>query len=430
MQRYRGGIRFLYCAFHWVLRAMTESLKLRLIKNAGWLFGAEVISKLLAYGVIVILSRTLGPEGLGQYSFIFYYVGLLGIFSDLGVGYYFMREVARDKSRLRDLLPDVLGFKIVLAVINFIIIVGITLFLPKPEWIKVLIVLAGAEAMLTWIAGIFVRIIYAHELTKYEAMARTVERFWAFFVGGVVLYIFKSLSPFIIALLAGYTLRELLRIRWGLQFVDELKIRLRPELWKSLLKRSYPFWLIGLFTLIYYRTDMVMLSLLKGDYETGIYRAAYTLIEVSLFVPNIVVSTTMPSMARLWKEDKKTLEVLFRKSFQMLLGLGIFGAVGYYIFAELGIRTVFGKEFFESIPILRILAFAIPFMFLNSLFGSFLSATGKELSFTKIVGGTALINVVLNFFLITHYGAKGAAIATVVSQGIITCLSFIVKSHN
>lgn len=34
---------------------MTESLKLRLIKNAGWLFGAEVISKLLAYGVIVIL---------------------------------------------------------------------------------------------------------------------------------------------------------------------------------------------------------------------------------------------------------------------------------------------------------------------------------------------------------------------------------------
>ncbi|MCD6188780.1 MAG: oligosaccharide flippase family protein, partial [Thermococcus sp.] len=161
---------------------MTESLKLRLIKNAGWLFGAEVISKLLAYGVIVILSRTLGPEGLGQYSFIFYYVGLLGIFSDMGVGYYFMREVARDRSRLRDLLPDVLGFKIVLAVINFSIIVGITLFLPKPECIKALIILAGAEAMLTWIAGIFVRIIYAHEVTKYEAIAKTVERFWAFFV--------------------------------------------------------------------------------------------------------------------------------------------------------------------------------------------------------------------------------------------------------
>jgi len=410
---------------------MTESLKLRLIKNAGWLFSAEVISKLLAYGVIVILSRTLGPEGLGQYSFIFYYVGLLGIFSDLGVGYYFMREVARDRKKLNKLLPDVLGFKIILAVVNFLVIVGITLFLPKPQWMKVLIILAGAEAMLTWIAGIFVSVMYAHEVTKYEAIAKTVERFWAFFVGGAVIYTFKLLSPFIIALLAGYTLRELLRIRWGLQFVDELKIRLRPKLWKSLLKKSYPFWLIGLFTLIYYRTDMVMLSLLKGDYETGIYRAAYTLIEVSLFVPNIIVSTTMPSMARLWKEDKKTLKALFRKSFQMLALIGIGGLAGYYIFARLGISIVFGEKFLSSIPVLRILAFAVPFMFLNSLLGSYMNATGRELTFTKITAFTALLNVVLNYFLILNYGAEGAAVATVVSQGIASTLAgFHLRTSN
>jgi len=402
---------------------MTESLKWKIIKNAGWLFGAEIISKLLAYGVIVILSRTLGPEGLGQYSFIFYYVGLLGIFSDLGVSFYFMREVSRNRARLKELLPDVLGFKIVLAFINFLIIVGITLLLPKPEWMKVLIVLAGAEAMLTWIAYVFVRIMYAYEVTKYEAIARTVERFWAFFVGGAVLYLFKSLSPFIVALLAGYTIRELLRIMWGLRFVDELRVRFRPEVWKKLLMKSYPFWFIGLFTLIYYRTDMVMLSLLRGDYETGVYRAAFTLIEVSLFIPNIIVSTTMPSMARLWKEDRKTLEVLFKKSFQVLLIIGLAGTAGYYILARLGILIVFGGKFLPSVPVLRILAFAVPFMFLNSLFGSYMNATGRELTFTKITGFTALLNVVLNYVLILNYGAEGAAVATVVSQGIASVLS-------
>jgi len=395
---------------------MSESLKLRLIKNAGWLFSAEIVSKLLAYGIIVLLSRTLGPTGLGEYSFIFYYVALLGIFSDLGVGFYLMREVARDRSRLNELLPDVLGFKIVLALMNFLIIAGITFFLPKPEWMKLLIILAGAEAMLTWVAWVFIRIMYAHEVTKYEAMARTIERLWAFFVGGAVLYTFKSLSPFIITLLAGYTLREVLRIKWGLRFVDELRIRFRPEVWKDLLKKSYPFWLIGLFTLIYYRTDMVMLSLLRGDYETGIYRAAYTLIEVALFIPNIVVATTMPSMARLWKEDRKTLDVLFRRSFQMLLLIGLAGTAGYYLLARVGILFVFGEKFLPSVPILRVLAFAIPFMFLNSLMGSYMNATGKELAFTKITGFTALLNVVLNYVLILHYGAEGAAIATVASQ--------------
>jgi len=404
---------------------MTESLKTRLIKNAGWLFGAEIVSKLFAYGIIVLLSRTLGPTGLGQYSFIFYYVGLLGVFSDLGVGYYFMREVARDRSKAEELLPDVLGFKIVLALFNFLVIVVLTLPLPKPGWMKILIVLTGAEAMLTWVSYVFVRLMYAHEVTKYEAITRVVERTWAFFVGGAVLYAYRSLTPFVLILLAGYTIREILRIKWGSQFLNTVKIRFRPEVWFSLLKKSYPFWLIGLFTLIYYRTDMVMLSLMRGDYETGIYRAAYTLIEVSLFVPNIVVSTTMPSMARLWVEDRKTLEVLFRKSLQMLVLIGVLGTAGYYALARLGIIIVFGGKFISSVPVLRILSLAIPFMFLNSLFGSFMNATGRELTFTKITGFTALLNVVLNYVLILHYGASGAAVATVVSQGIASILSVI-----
>ncbi len=399
---------------------MTESLKLKLIKNAGWLFGSEIISKLFAYGIIVVLSRTLGPEGLGQYSFIFYYVGLLGIFSDLGVGYYFMREVARDRSKAEELLPDVLGFKVVLAMLNFLVIVALTLPLPKPEWMKILIILVGAEAMLTWVAYIFIRIMYAHEVTKYEAIARVAERTWAFFVGGATLYFRRSLTSFVLILLIGYAVRELLRIKWGSRFVDVIKIRFRPEVWISILKKSYPFWLMGLFTMIYYRTDMVMLSLMRGDYETGIYRAAYTLIEVSLFIPKVLFATTMPSMARLWTEDRRTLEILLKKSFQLVLGLGVLGAVGYYILARLGVIVVFGDNFLPSAHVLRILSLVIPFMFLNSLLGSFMNATGKERTFMKIAGLTALLNVVLNYILIPYYSASGAAIATVISQGIIS----------
>ncbi|HIP92255.1 MAG TPA: flippase, partial [Thermotoga sp.] len=248
------------------------------------------------------------------------------------------------------------------------------------------------------------------------AIAKITERFWAFFVGGLVIYLFRSFSGFILALLMGYSLRDILRIKWGKNFIQKPGMRFNLKRWKSLLRHSYPFWFIGIFTMIYYRIDMVMLGLLKGDYETGIYRAAYTLIEVSLFIPNIVVSTTIPSMARLWRKDRKTLNILFKRSFQILVIIGIVGALGYYIFADLGIFFVFGREFKSSVPVLRILAFAIPFMFLNSLFGSYMNATGRELTFTKITGFTALLNVILNCFLILHYGAEGAAVATVVSQ--------------
>jgi len=403
-----------------------------LIKNASWLFFAEVISKIFAYGVVVLLSRSFGPEKLGQYSFIFYYVGLLSIFSDFGVEFYIMREVARDRKRLNKLFPDVLGFKIVLAFINFLIIVGSVIFLPKPWSIKIFIILAGAEAILTSISNLFVRIMYALNVTKYDAIARIFERLWAFFIGGFIIYYFRSFSGFILTLIIGHTLRDILRIRWGRNFIKDSKICLNLKKWKSLLKYSYPFWFIGIFTMIYYKTDMVMLNLLKGDYETGIYRAAYTLIEIPMFVPTIIVSTTLPSMARLWKKDKKALNILFKKSFQILITIGIIVTLGYHIFADFGIFFIFGKSYELSVPVLKVLAFALPFMFLNSLLGSYMNATGKELVFTKITGLTAFLNIIINYFFILYYGAEGAAVATVISQmmaSLLSLLFFIFKTH-
>ncbi len=57
--------------------------------------------------------------------------------------------------------------------------------------------------------------MYAYEVTKYEAIARTVERIWAFFVGGTVLYFYKRLPLFIIMLLIGYIIRDSMRTVWG-----------------------------------------------------------------------------------------------------------------------------------------------------------------------------------------------------------------------
>jgi O-antigen/teichoic acid export membrane protein len=403
---------------------MTESLKLRLIKNASWLFSAEVISKILAYGLIVLLGRTLGEEGLGQYSFIFSFVALTSIFSDLGVSFYVMREIARDKSKTEDIFPYALGLKIVLALINFGIIVALASQLNKPSWIKALIYLVAFENILFVISNIFIRLMFAYEVTKYEAIAKALERSWAFFIGGSILYFKRQLTPFIIALVVGYYLRESLRVYWGSRFLDRLKMKFDVRAWLEILKHSYPFWLIGLFIIIYYRTDIVMLGLLKSDYDVGVYRGAYTLIEVPMFIPSIVISTTLPSMARLWKEDRKTLGVLFKKSFQVLALIGIVGTLGFYFLSDFAIRIVFGSGFRESVGVLKILGFAVPFMFLNSLFGSLLNATGRELTFTKITAFTAFVNVVLNYFLIQGYSYYGAAVATVMSTGIQCLLMF------
>ncbi|RLF90671.1 flippase [Thermococci archaeon] len=409
---------------------MAKSLKWKLIENAGWLFIAEVLSKVLAYGIIVVMGRTLGPEGLGLYSFIFYYVGILGVFSDFGVNFYVTKEVSKDKNRLRDLVPVALGLKISLAFMNFVILAVITLFLPKPLWVKLLILGVGVEAILYWVATFFTGLMYAHEVTKYEAIARITERCWAFITGVPILYYLRSLRTFVEALVAGYVIRDTMRIYFTTKIAGFVRPKFKLKEWLGILRRSYPFWLINLFTMIYYQTDVVMLNLLRGNYETGLYRGAYMFIQVALLVPTVVIPTILPPMARLWEKDRRIVRTLFNKAYMTLLGLGIVSAGGLMAFPNLLISIFLGSKFLPSIPILKILGVAVPFMFLNSLIGSLMNATGKELEFTKIVGFTALLNVVLNYILISKYGASGAALATLVSQVSVTIMGSYKAYHH
>ena len=393
----------------------------KLVKNAIWLFSAEVICKILSYAIIVLLARSLGPKGLREYSFIFYYVGLLGIFSDLGLSFYLMREVSKNKIQRLELFPYILGLKIFLALLNFLIIFLLNFILPKPFYIKFLIILVSMVHILTWLSSIFVNIMYAYNITKYEAIAKVLERGWTFLIGAVALYFYPSLTTFIVVLACGFLLRELIRIKYGMKIVDKVSIRFDLKIWISLLKKSYPFWLIGLFTLIYSTTDIVMISLMKGDFETGIYRAGFSLIEVAFFIPNIIIFVTFPSITELWHNNRKYLGYYLNKILFVIFLLGITGMIGYYAFSEKGILWVFGEKFFYSIKVLKILSFSLPFIFLNLILGSILNAIGKEKAFTKIAGITAVLNIILNYYLIKNYGANGAAIATLISH-IVACI--------
>ncbi|AFK22185.1 putative polysaccharide biosynthesis protein [Pyrococcus sp. ST04] len=307
------------------------------------------------------------------------------------------------------MFPYLLSFKLFVATLDSLIAIGIAFLLSKPLAVKILIALVALESILYWTSWIFRNAMYAFEVTKYSALTRIVERVWAFTVGGLVLALTRSLTWLIVALVVGYVIRDVMMITFALRFV-RVSFKVSGKVWINTLKRSFPFWLIGLFSTIYYRTDVVMLNLLTNDYQTGLYRGALMLIEAAMFIPTVIVNTVMAPMARLHGSDRKLLKLLFNKVFFALFGVGILGVIGYEVFAGFLVKTFFGNKFVPSAPILKVLALAMLPMFLNSLFGSYLNATGRKLEFTKITGITALTNVVLNFVLISYMGARGGSI--------------------
>ncbi|USH00448.1 flippase [Thermococcus argininiproducens] len=390
------------------------SLKKRLMVNASWLLAGQTLHKMISYLIILLISRTLGDVGLGQYSFVISFTGFVSYLSDFGINYYIMRELARDKSK-KSLVSYALGFKLVLAVLDWFLIVFLAFNLNKDPVVKTSIILYGLGAVLNTIGLLFTSAIFAHEVTKYETYSLVTERTMTFLLGGAVLLITKSLFAFFVVLTVDLFLLNFLRIYFGSRYVSP-KPQFDLGKWREILSKSHVFWFIYLFSFIYFNTDIIMLGLMKPDEVVGWYKAGYFFIQAAMLVPWVVVNTTMPSISRLWVEDKSTLRVLFKRAFQLLLAVGVAGALGIYVSAPFLIRVFFGKDFYNSIAVLRILAWVVPAMFLNSLYGSLLNGIGKEKTYTKIIGGTALLNVVLNYLLIGWMSYTGAALATVVTN--------------
>lgn len=402
-------------------------LKKKLIINASWLLAGQSLHKLISYMIILLISRTLGDVGLGQYSFVISFTGFVSYLSDFGINYYIMRELARDKSK-KSLVSYALGFKLVLAVLDWFLIIFLALQLNKDAVVKTSIILYGLGAVLNTIGLLFTSAVFAHEVTKYETYSLVTERTITLLLGGAILLITKSLFAFFVVLTVDIFLLNFLRIYFGSRYASP-KPLFDLDKWKEILSKSYVFWFIYLFSFIYFNTDIIMLGLMKPDEVVGWYKAGYFFIQAVMLIPYVVVNSTMPSISRLWVEDRGTLRILFRKAFQLLFAIGILGAFGIYIGTPILIKTFFGDKFYNSIPVLRVLAWVIPAMFLNSLYGSLLNGIGLEKTYTKIIGGTALLNVILNYILITLFSYTGAAIATLITNWTAT-LILSIKVYN
>ena len=70
-----------------------------ILKNSLSLFSSLMVTRLIGFGVVIALSRYLGVERFGQYSFALAFAALFSIVADLGISQLVIREVAKDKSQ-------------------------------------------------------------------------------------------------------------------------------------------------------------------------------------------------------------------------------------------------------------------------------------------------------------------------------------------
>jgi O-antigen/teichoic acid export membrane protein len=188
----------------------------------------------------------------------------------------------------------------------------------------------------------------------------------------------------------------------------------------ALLKDSWPLILSGIAIIIYMRIDQVMIKLISGDTELGIYSAAVRLTEAFYLIPTAIVGSTLPKITQASEESKELLYSELQSLYKVVALISYISIFFTSILAKPIISIMYGDDYLASVPILRVLIWTILFVNLGIAQHSFIVIMNWTSLYMKIVFLASLMNILLNYLLIPDYGAIGATIATIFSCWFVT----------
>ncbi len=399
----------------------------KILRNSSYLIISQSLTKVVAFFYTLFLVKNLAVEEFGLYSVALSYFSIIAAIADFGIVRYLIRELSKDNSLSKKLLGDVFFLRVGMTILLYLVFSGFILILDSDNARANLTIMAVLAVVPQAVAFSFDGVFVAMQKLKYSALGQIVLSTASILFG--IFFITSGYGPYapVIAILIAHVVYAFFMLyllgKEGIPF--HLSVPTISTI-KNIFKASLPYGILGALGLIYFRIDMVMLSYMKGAYDTGIYGAAYKFLEAVIFIPSAVSAAIFPVFSHLRGNDVSKIRKLYFQSLLIMAGLSVFVLVGFLLILPLFI-TYYLPKYMEAIPLINILAFAIPFMFIHSPGIQLLLSTDKFLKPVIYLSFITLgFNVILNYFLIGLYGVYGAAITTVFSEVLSFAIFFTI----
>ncbi len=195
------------------------------------------------------------------------------------------------------------------------------------------------------------------------------------------------------------------------------------RLWRELARIGVPIGVAGLVVTAYVKLDQVMLFSLAGAEDAGLYGAVYRFLDQAQFLPAALMTTLFPIMASSWPADPERVRRIGRLIADYLAIVSL-PALGFTIVAaEPVVRLLFGEDFLRAADALPILMGAFVVICFGYLAGNLVVVLELQRIFLRNALIALVFNVVLNLILIPPYGFVAAAWVTLATEVLVTALT-------
>jgi PST family polysaccharide transporter len=388
--------------------------------NTSWLFVARIITFITSFLTMALVARYLGPENLGKLSYAQSLVAILSVLASLGMDQILYRDLVAYRNREIDLLETAIIAKFFFGAIAFLTAVAISLSIGD-DFILTLLIGITAFTFLINPLGTIGILFQAHVKAKYTSQVAIFLAFFIPILKILTIYFDEGIIYFALTLVIEAIVTSIWYLYIYISHFKEnpLHWRFQLDIFKNLMKDSWPFLLAGLFAYIYARIDQVMLQHYIGSHAVGLYDTAVKLSNMWSFFPALIIASLFPAIVQAKKHSR--LQYIKRYSSLTVLIAFITVSITLFVFltADYLILLIFGEQYIESIPILKIYIWSGAMAIMGIMVQQYLITENRGV-FNLILAMTgAVVNIVLNLFLIPLYGMTGAAIATLFSYSIL-----------
>lgn len=401
-----------------MLRAQIKS---RLARNTLWMSMGQGLRLLVQAVFFTLIARALGADNYGSFVGVAALVGILYPFGTLGSGHLLVKSVARDKERFSVAWGDAL---VTTAIFGTVLVLAVILLshslLPGTISVRLVVLVAVAD-----IPGLCLITVAGQAFQSFEQLQWTAAI-------NVLISVNRLLGALVLILIHPHPTA----LQWGYVYLictavtatastllvffrlgpPRLKLHRSPQaLWQG-----FHFSVILSAQTIYNDIDKTMLARFSTLNATGIYGAAYRLIDVSFSPVLALLYAAYPNFFRQGSAGIGASFSYAKPLMRRAMGYGGLVACGILLCAGI-VPYVLGPEYAETTVALRWLS-PLPLLKATHYFlADTLTGAGHQGLRSGIQAGVALFNVLINLWLIPRYSWMGAAWSSIASDALLAC---------
>lgn len=391
---------------------------MQVVKNYLYNVGYQLLVLFAPLVTVPYVSRVLGAHGVGINSYTNSWVTFFLLLGQMGIALYGNREIAynRNNKETRSRIfweIEVLQFMtIMFAYILFVIFLYFFAHGYREFFlIQSLLIIAGGLDVSWYFMGMedFKKTVLRNMIIKVLSIA-------------LIFTLVKTpddLDIYILLLAMSQVVGNLTLwpyLKSSLQFI---KIKtLKP------LKHFYPSLLLFIPTItsqVYLVVNRIMLGRLADTVAVGQFDYADKIVKIVLAVVTATGSVMLPHIANKFANgDVRGIRQSLYNSFDFVTSMAVPMMFGLAAVSNKFAPWFLGSDFGATGKIIFIETPIIVFIAWSNVSGTqYLMPVNRVKEFTASVTIGAVVNVILNIFLIESYGANGAALATTVSEFVV-----------